>query len=96
MKTKNLSRRQFLTLAGSLTAAAALNACVPATGSGVSDDAPAAEAQGISFLVRPDILNAYAAQAAADAWNAEFEQQITLDEPAGWGGYQNSGRDGGR
>ncbi|MBV7336852.1 twin-arginine translocation signal domain-containing protein [Chloroflexi bacterium TSY] len=82
MNRSPLSRRQFLTLTGSVTAAIALSACA-APAPGGTGASTSAEAQGISFLVRPDILNAYAAEAAAEAWNAEFEQQITLDEPAG-------------
>ncbi|MEZ4658056.1 MAG: hypothetical protein R2911_10825 [Caldilineaceae bacterium] len=33
--------------------------------------------------MRPDIRNAYAVDAAAEAWNQEMEQQIIIDEPAG-------------
>ncbi|MCB0086798.1 MAG: extracellular solute-binding protein [Caldilineaceae bacterium] len=79
----NMSRRQFLMAAGGVTVAAALAACaVPAPG-GDSGGAASSEAQQISFLVRPDIRNAYAADAAAEAWNQESEQKIVIDEPAG-------------
>ncbi|MEZ4712228.1 MAG: extracellular solute-binding protein [Caldilineaceae bacterium] len=79
----SMSRRQFLMAAGGVTMAAALAACaVPAPG-GDGGGAASSEAQQISFLVRPDIRNAYAADAAAEAWNQEMEQQIIIDEPAG-------------
>lgn len=79
----SMSRRQFLMAAGGVTVAAALAACaVPAPG-GEGGGAASSEAQQISFLVRPDIRSAYAADAAAEAWNQESEQQIVIDEPAG-------------
>jgi ABC-type glycerol-3-phosphate transport system substrate-binding protein len=82
-QSSHLSRRQFLIATGGVTMAAALAACAaPGTGGGEAGGA-SQEVQEINFLVRPDIRNAYAADAAAEAWNGEFEQQIVLDEPAG-------------
>lgn len=86
-----LSRRQFLIACGTVGATAALIACAPAAApagggeaaSSSDSAAPANEAQGISFLIRTDIRSAYAGDAAAEAWNKEHEQKITLDEPAG-------------
>jgi len=82
-QSPHLSRRQFLIAAGGVTMAATLSACAaPGTG-GAEGGSAVQEVQEINFLVRPDIRNAYAADAAAEAWNDEFEQQIVLDEPAG-------------
>ena len=81
-----LSRRQFLQATGGVSLVALLAACGPSAAPDAGSDgaAPAAEgAQEINFLVRPDIRSAYAADAAAEAWNAEQEQKIVLDEPAG-------------
>ena len=44
--------------------------------------APAGDGQEIRLLVRTDIKSAYAADKAAEAWNAEYPSKITLDEPA--------------
>lgn len=90
-----LSRRQFLVACGAVGASTALIACAPAApaapaggGEAASSDAaaapaPASEAGGITFLIRSDIRSAYAGDAAAEAWNKDHEQKITLDEPAG-------------
>jgi ABC-type glycerol-3-phosphate transport system substrate-binding protein len=79
-----VSRRQFLQATGGVGLAAFLAACAAPAAAPSGEAAPAAEApQEINFLVRPDIRSAYAADVAADAWNAENEQQIVLDEPAG-------------
>ncbi|MCC6167760.1 MAG: extracellular solute-binding protein [Caldilineaceae bacterium] len=82
-----LSRRQFLQATGGVALGALLAACAaPAaapSGGAAGEAAPAQGAKEINFLVRPDIRSAYAADAAAEAWNAEFEQKIVLDEPAG-------------
>lgn len=92
---RKLSRRAFLIAGGSVVVAAALAACAPpaapaapaAEGGGAaqpaSDAAPAQEAEEISFLVRTDIRNAYAAEAAAARWAEEYpNRKLTLDEPA--------------
>ncbi len=45
---------------------------------------PAAAGAGqISFLCRTDIKSAYAADKAAETWNANNESKVKLDEPAG-------------
>lgn len=83
---QRLSRRQFLAATGAVSVAVAIAACAsPASApeAGGEGAAPAAAGQGISFLVRTDIRSAYAADAAAEAWNADHEQQIVIDEPAG-------------
>jgi multiple sugar transport system substrate-binding protein len=86
-KQRNLSRRQFLQATGGASLVALLAACgsssAPTAGSS-EGAAPAAQgAQEINFLVRPDIRSAYAADAAVEAWNAEMEQKVIIDEPAG-------------
>ncbi len=89
--TSQLTRRHFLAACGVIGATAAITACAPAavpTGdtaaSTGAEAAPAKEAgTGISFLIRSDIRSAYAGDAAAEAWNKDHEQKITLDEPAG-------------
>ncbi|MEM7131748.1 MAG: hypothetical protein AAF702_35875 [Chloroflexota bacterium] len=78
----SLSRRQFLIAIGGATLAATLAACAtPAPGGG--DSSPSAETSEINFLIRTDIRNAYAGDAAVDRWNEAFgDQPIILDEPA--------------
>ena len=95
LSSTRLSRRQFLVACGAVGASTALIACAPAApaapaggGEAASSDAaaapaPASEAGGITFLIRSDIRSAYAGDAAAEAWNKDHEQKITLDEPAG-------------
>ena len=86
MMRRGLSRRQFLQATGGVSLVALLAACGPTAAPTTGDDgaAPAAEgAQEINFLVRQDIRSAYAADAAVEAWNAENEQQVIIDEPAG-------------
>jgi len=90
-----LNRRAFLFASGGAALVVALAACAPpaaapaapAASSGAAEPtaaaAPAAEAEEISFLVRTDIRNAYAADAAAAAWAEQFpNRKLTLDEPA--------------
>ena len=87
--SRKLSRRQFLVASSGLALAASIAACAPAapatdtsSQSGAAS-APAAETEEISFLVRTDIRNAYAADAAADRWKEEFpDRTLILDEPA--------------
>jgi ABC-type glycerol-3-phosphate transport system substrate-binding protein len=83
-----LSRRKFLAAAGSVSVAAWLAACAAPAGSpggstGAESSGSAQAPRDINFLVRADIRAAYAAEAAADSWNSEFEQKVILDEPAG-------------
>lgn len=81
-----VSRRQFLKATGGVSLAALLAACGPSAGpatGGGEGAAPAQGAQEINFLVRPDIRSAYAADAAVEAWNAENEAKVIIDEPAG-------------
>lgn len=78
---KNLSRRQFLAVAAATTAAAATG--LPAVSARPANRPSAQDAEAISFLVRPDIRSAYAADRAAEQWNAAYpERPITIDEPA--------------
>ncbi|HRJ40632.1 MAG: hypothetical protein KJZ86_18345 [Caldilineaceae bacterium] len=90
---RRLSRRTFLIAGSSAALAVALAACAPPAAapasSGAAESAaseaaaPAAEAEEISFLVRTDIRNAYAADAAAESWSQEFpDRKLILDEPA--------------
>lgn len=89
---RKLSRRAFLFAGGSMAVAAALAACAPpaaapaapaAGGEAAPAAAPAAEPEEISFLVRTDIRNAYAAEAAAEQWAEQFpDRTLILDEPA--------------
>lgn len=86
MNRRGLSRRQFLQATGGVSLVALLAACAPTTApaAGGESAAPAAEgAQDINFLVRPDIRSAYAADAGVEAWNADNEQKVVIDEPAG-------------
>lgn len=86
MNQRALSRRQFLQATGGVSLVALLAACAPSAAPATGGDtaAPAAQgAQEINFLVRPDIRSAYAADAAVEAWNAENESQVIIDEPAG-------------
>ena len=85
--TRKLSRRQFLVASSGLALAASIAACAPAAPSAETPSqgsaAPAAETEEINFLVRTDIRNAYAADAAADRWKEEFpDRTLILDEPA--------------
>lgn len=95
---RKLSRRAFLFASGGAAFAVALAACAPpaaapaapAASGGAAEPAaapaaaaPAAESEEISFLVRTDIRNAYAADAAAEAWAEQFpDRKLILDEPA--------------
>lgn len=79
----SLSRRHFLRMAGGITTASLLAACVAPSGDTASSDGATAETQEINFLVRADIRNAYAADVAVEKWNEAFgDQQVILDEPA--------------
>ena len=81
---RGLSRRQFLQASGGVAMTAFLAACAAPAAAPGGASSPAAQAPSeINFLVRPDIRSAYAADAAAEAWNAENEQRVVLDEPAG-------------
>lgn len=81
--TNGLTRRHFLRLAGGITATGLLAACAVPGGDSAGGDGATAETQEISFLVRTDIRNAYAADVAAERWNEAFgDQPIVLDEPA--------------
>ncbi len=85
MQSKKLSRRQFLVGSGTLALATTFAACAPAADSDSASDSgsPAEVPAEINFLVRTDIRNAYAADRAAESWNAEFgDTPIILDEPA--------------
>lgn len=78
-----LSRRQFLVACATATVVATVAACSPAGApSGGTGEATQA-GQDINFLIRSDIRSAYAADAAVEAWNNEFEAKVILDEPAG-------------
>lgn len=94
---RKLSRRAFLFASSSAAFAVALAACAPpaaapaapAASSGGESAAPAAtaapatEAEEISFLIRSDIRNAYAAEAAMASWTEQFPNRtLILDEPA--------------
>ena len=80
---RGLSRRQFLQASGGLAMTALLAACAaPSAGPGANAPVTRAVSE-INFLVRPDIRSAYAADAAAEAWNAINEQKVVIDEPAG-------------
>jgi ABC-type glycerol-3-phosphate transport system substrate-binding protein len=86
MNQAGISRRQFLQATGGVSLAALLAACTPAAVPTTGGEAASPAAQGaqeINFLVRPDIRSAYAADAAVDAWNADHESKVTVDEPAG-------------
>ena len=76
-----LSRRQFLVATGGVTLAAALAACA-APAPGGDGAAPSAETSEINFLIRTDIRNAYAGDAAVERWNEAFgDRPVILDEP---------------
>ncbi|MCC6455420.1 MAG: extracellular solute-binding protein [Caldilineaceae bacterium] len=86
MNRHSLSRRQFLQATGGVSLVALLAACAPsaAPATGGETAAPATQgAQEINFLIRTDIRSAYAADAAVEAWNADNEQKVVVDEPAG-------------
>ena len=89
MPKKKLSRREFLINSGTFTLGAAAAAIVPISfaRAGVASAQESSVAPGeITFLVRTDIRNAYAADAAVEQWNAAFpDSQVILDEPAGDG-----------
>lgn len=82
---RGLSRRHFLQATGGVSFAALLAACAPAAApsTGGEGAVTTTEGQDINFLVRPDIRSAYAADAAVEAWNADHESQVIIDEPAG-------------
>jgi spermidine/putrescine-binding protein len=85
-----LSRRQFLITSSSLALASVVVACAPAAPGGTGtapasggSAAPAQQAEEINFLIRSDIRNAYAADAALDRWAEAFpDRKLILDEPA--------------
>ena len=93
--SKRMSRRQFLIVSSTTVAAGALLAAcggaatqAPAATSAPADkqaaptSAPAAASSApISFLCRTDIVSAYAADKAVDAWNKDNAAKITLDKP---------------
>lgn len=85
---KALSRRDFLRLSGGFTVASLLAACAApgggttSTEEGGAGEPVAREPQEITLLIRTDIRSAYAADPAVERWNEEFEDQITLEEPA--------------
>lgn len=82
-KKSTLSRRQFLITTGSAALAATLAACATSVPSGDDGASPDTETNEISFLIRSDIRNAYAGDAAAERWNEAFgDQPVVLDEPA--------------
>lgn len=88
MNQRGLSRRKFLQATGGVSLVAMLAACAPTGGAPAAGSEGAAPAvsegpQEINFLVRPDIRSAYAADAAVEAWNADHEQKVVIDEPAG-------------
>ena len=84
------TRRQFLGAAAATSAVVALAACKPTaapTAEAVEKPTEPVEASvtadDINFLCRTDIYQAYAAEAAVEAWNAEFPAKVIVDEPAG-------------
>lgn len=84
-KGNRFSRRQFLVQSSTFAVATTLAACAngaATSGSDTSDSGPADEVKEINFLVRTDIRNAYAADAAAESWNEAFgDRPLILDEP---------------
>lgn len=94
--SKRMSRRQFLMVSSTTVAAGALlaacgGAAAPAaTSAPAATAAPAAQptaapaaaaAAPISFLCRTDIMGAYAADKAVEAWNKDQASKVTLDKP---------------
>ncbi len=78
-----LSRRQFLAACAAATAVVTVTACGAAETPGGEAGGATQAVQDINFLIRTDIRSAYAGDAAVEAWNADHEQKIILDEPAG-------------
>lgn len=76
------SRRAFLKMAGSMAVGSLLAGCGRWLRPGAVDVTPQAPKE-IHFLVRPDLGFALDIQSAVAAWNAESDQQITMDELAG-------------
>lgn len=82
---ERLSRRHFLAVCGASSAGAGFLAAFGRSDwlghADTGTTAAAQDAQEIRLLIRDDIRSAYAADTAVEAWNAEFESQITLDVP---------------
>lgn len=81
------TRRQFLIVTGSMTLATTLAACSTAapggnTGTASEGGGPSRANQEVTLLIRTDIRSAYAADAAVEQWNEEFDTKVTIEEPA--------------
>ncbi len=96
--SSKLTRRTFLGLSLSASAAAVLASCAPAQPTAIPTEAPKATevpkateapkqapatAQEIHYLCRSDVKSAGAMDKQVEKWNSLMEAKVTMDEPSG-------------